>query len=225
MFPSLSHFGCPSLLTQRIVKLRLAQQGADPSNTTGTIAAVAASVGAKRPSLSMAAGSDGTVTLMFSDMHDYTGMMERLGDRKALGVVEYHNQIVRSQVEAHDGFEVELRGDGFLVAFPTPLAGVRCAVALHRAFEEYSREHAEQPIRIRIGLHTGEAIRDEDKFFGKTVIHAFRIADLAARDEILISGYVRELLQTSEGFRFQDERSVPLKGFSGEHTIVGVDWR
>lgn len=80
---------------------------------------------AKRPSMSQAASADGTVTLFFSDMHDYTGMTERLGDRGAQRVVADHNKIVRRQCEAHGGFEVELRGDGFLVAFPTPAAGVR----------------------------------------------------------------------------------------------------
>jgi len=210
---------------ERVLTVKIRAQGSESSHVNATIAAVAASVEAKRPSMALAVGSDGRVTLMFSDMHDYTGMMERLGDREALRVVEDHNRIVRTQCEAHGGFEVELRGDGFLVAFPEPLAGVRCGIALHRAFEAYNRDHPEQPVRIRIGLHTGEAIRDEDKFFGKTVIHSFRVADLAARDEILISGYVQELLGERSGFTFEDERKVTLKGFSGEHPIVRVAWR
>jgi class 3 adenylate cyclase len=161
---------------------------------------------------------------MFSDMHDYTGMTERLGDRAALRIVADHNKIVRTQCQAHGGFEVELRGDGFLVAFPTPLAGVRCAVALQRAFEAYSRGHPEQPIRLRIGLHCGEALRDEDKFFGKTVIHAFRVADLAEAEQILVSGHLKSLIE-ARGLRFSDERDVTLKGFSGQHRIAAVDWR
>jgi class 3 adenylate cyclase len=164
------------------------------------------------------------VTLLFSDMHDYTAMTERLGDHAALRVVADHNRIVRTQCTAHGGFEVELRGDGFLVAFPTPLAGVRCAVALQRAFEAYSRGHREQPIRIRVGLHCGEALRDQDKFFGKTVIHAFRVADLAQADEILVSGHLQALI-ADRGFRFSDERDVTLKGFSGQHRIASVAWR
>jgi len=174
--------------------------------------------------MSLAAGSDGMVTLMFSDMHDYTGMTERLGDREALRVVEDHNQIVRTECEAHGGFEVELRGDGFLVAFPTPLSGVRCAVALQRAFEAYSRGHPEQPIRIRVGLHCGEAIRDEDKFFGKTVIHAFRVADLAEKDEILVSDRVSARIE-GRGIELGAQREVTLKGFRGTHVIAPVAWR
>ena len=77
---------------------------------------------------------------------------------------------------------------------------------------------------MRIGLHTGEAIRDADKFFGKTVIHAFRIADMAQSQEFLVSGDVQSALTTRGGFRFADERSVTLKGFSGVHPIARVEW-
>jgi class 3 adenylate cyclase len=210
---------------ERALAVKMRAQGSASSNVKASIALVAASVEARRPSLSMAAGVDGTVTLMFSDMHDYTGMMERLGDRRALAVVEDHNAIVRTQCEAHGGFEVELRGDGFLVAFPTPQAGVRCGIALQRAFADYSREHPEQPISVRIGLHTGEAIRDADKFFGRTVIHAFRVADLASSEEILVSRDVKAATESRGGFRFVDERHVTLKGFSGEHLVASVQWR
>jgi class 3 adenylate cyclase len=216
--------GADSQWLERALGMKMRAQGSESAGAKASIAAVAASVDAKRPSLSHAAGADGTVTLLFSDMHDYTGMTERLGDRGALRVVADHNKIVRTQCEAHGGFEVELRGDGFLVAFPTPAAGVRCAIALQRAFEAYSRGHPEQPIRIRIGLHCGEALRDEEKFFGRTVIQAFRVADWAQADEILVSGHLKDLI-ADRGFRFEGERDVALKGFSGQHRIASVAWR
>ncbi|MEM7437888.1 MAG: adenylate/guanylate cyclase domain-containing protein, partial [Myxococcota bacterium] len=216
--------GAASQWLERALAAKMRAQGSDSGDVKASIALVAASVEAKRPNMSSAAGADGSVTLMFSDMVDYTGMMERLGDRNALKVVEDHNRIVRTQCEAHGGLEVELRGDGFLIAFPTPTAGLRCAVALQRAFEAYSRGHPSEPIRIRIGLHCGEAIRDKDKFFGRTVIHAFRIADLAARDEILVSGDVQSS-SADRGFQFADAREVTLKGFSGTHPICRVEWR
>jgi class 3 adenylate cyclase len=216
--------GADSQWLERALGMKMRAQGSESTGVKASIAVVAASVDARRPDLSMAAGTDGTVTLLFSDMHDYTGMTERLGDREALRVVADHNKIVRAQCEAHGGFEVELRGDGFLVAFPTPAAGVRCAVALQRAFEAYSRGHPEQPIRIRIGLHCGEALRDQDKFFGRTVIQAFRVADLAQADEILVSGQLQALIG-DRGFRFEGERDVTLKGFSGQHRIAAVKWR
>ena len=102
----------------------------------------------------------------------------------------------------------------------------RAALAIAATVVEDNRSRVAQglaPIRIRIGLHCGEAIRDEDKFFGRTVIHAFRIADLAARDEILVSGHLQSLV-ADRGLRFGDGREVTLKGFSGTHPIVPVEW-
>jgi class 3 adenylate cyclase len=216
--------GADSQWLERALGMKMRAQGSESAGVKASIAVVAASVDARRPSMTLATGADGTVTLLFSDMHDYTGMTERLGDHAALRVVADHNRIVRTQCQAHGGFEVELRGDGFLVAFPTPLAGVRCAVALQRGFEAYSRGHPEQPIRLRVGLHCGEALRDQDKFFGKTVIQAFRVADLAQADEILVSGHLQALI-ADRGFRFEGERDVTLKGFSGQHRIASVAWR
>jgi class 3 adenylate cyclase len=111
------------------------------------------------------------------------------------------------------------------VAFPSPSAGLRCGVALQRAFAAYSARHPEQPIQVRIGLHTGEAIRDVDKFFGKTVIQAFRISDLALAGEILVSGEVQRLVAGDPNMHFSNERDVVLKGISGKHQIANVDWK
>jgi class 3 adenylate cyclase/tetratricopeptide (TPR) repeat protein len=217
--------GADSQWLERVLTLKMRAQGSESSSVKATIALVAASVEARRPDLSSASASDGTVTLMFSDIVDFTGMTERLGDRAALRVVSDHNEIVRSTCDAHGGFEVELRGDGFLVAFPSALAGTRCAIALHRAFAGYNAHQPEQPIRLRIGLHTGEAIKDEDKFFGKTVIQAFRVADLAESDEILVSEDVRRVSEGLSDLRFANPRTVTLKGISGEHRIWQVEWR
>jgi class 3 adenylate cyclase len=64
-----------------------------------------------------------------------------------------------------------------------------------------------------------------DKFFGKTVIQAFRISDLAGADEILISEDVRQKVEGAGNLRFQGEHVVTLKGISGEHRLIAVDWR
>ncbi len=216
--------GASSQWLERALAAKMRAQGSDSSSAKASIAMVAASVGARRPDLSSAAAPDGTITLMFSDMADFSGMTERLGDRRALRVVREHNEIVRATCEAHGGFEVELRGDGFLVAFPSPLAGVRCAIALQQAFASYSQRHPEQPIRLRIGLHTGETIKDEEKFFGKTVIQAFRIADLAGAEQILVSDEVRRLTEGWGELRFADARELSLKGISAPQRILRVVW-
>jgi tetratricopeptide (TPR) repeat protein len=84
---------------------------------------------------------------------------------------------------------------------------------------------AAQSVRVRIGLHTGEAIKDADKFFGKTVIQAFRIADLADGGEILTSSLTNELVTSAGDLHFQAPREVALKGLSGTHRVFPLVWQ
>ncbi len=212
------------LVVEKALALKLQAQGVDSTDLKTSIDAVTAAVQRERPDLREHAAPDGTVTLMFSDMEGFTAMTERLGDLKAREVIRWHNRIVREQLAAHGGFEVELQGDGFLLAFPSARRALLCAIAIQRAFIPYSAAHPEQPIRVRIGLHTGEALREADKFFGKTVILAARIAAQAAAGEILVSSLVRELTQSSGDIRFGVAQRAELKGLSGTYSLYPIDW-
>jgi class 3 adenylate cyclase len=204
----------------RCLAQKLRAQSVDSGSLDTSIGVIARSVGEARPDLSSHLGSDGAVTLVFSDMEDYTGMLERLGDVAAHELVLSHNAVVREQTARHGGHEVELRGDGFLLAFSSPDQAVRCAIALQRAFGG----EASPRIRVRIGVHTGETIRDADRFFGKTVVQAFRIADLAKGGEILLSSPTWESVVGRGEFSVDEGRDVELKGLEGAHRVFGVRW-
>jgi len=212
------------LVTERALAVKIEAQGISGSDTKHSVYAVASIVQSARPDLSAHTAADGTVTLMFSDMEGFTRMTESLGDLLAHQVVQAHNRIVREQTAAHGGREVELRGDGFLLAFPSARQAALCAISLQRGFAAHNAANGGQPIRIRIGVHTGEAIKDADKFFGKTVIQAFRIADLAKGAEILASSLTVELLRNAGDLRFSAEREVELKGLEGRHRVCSLDW-
>jgi class 3 adenylate cyclase len=166
----------------------------------------------------------GTVTILFSDIEGFSSMTERLGDRKAQEIVRVHNSIVRGNVGACGGFEVKSQGDGFMIAFDSASKALRCAQAIQHELAAYARSHPEEPINVRMGLHTGEAIKDEGDFLGRTVIVASRIADAACGGEILVSSLLKELVTGSGEFRFGDSREVELKGLSGTHMVVPVNW-
>ncbi|MBI4517691.1 MAG: protein kinase [Deltaproteobacteria bacterium] len=212
-------------LVTAVTTLKLRAQGISATDFTTSIDSVASSVQRRRPDLRRHVARDGTVTLMFSDMEGFTQMTERLGDREAHRVIRAHNAIVRRQLAAHDGAELELQGDGFLLAFADPERGLRCAIAIQRAFAGYNERYAQRPIRVRIGLHTGEAIAEADRFFGKTVILAARIAAQAAGDEILVSAALKELISGRCEIAFDGQREVQLKGLSGSYTLHRVNWR
>jgi class 3 adenylate cyclase len=183
---------------------------------------VASTVSSERPSLRPAAAPDGTVTVLFSDIEGSTALNERLGDVRWLELLRTHHAIVREQVQAHGGFEVKAQGDGFMVAFPSARRAVECALAIQRAIGERLGEHPDGPIRLRIGLHTGEAIREEADFYGKNVALAARITEQARGGEVLASSVVKQLTESAGDIQFDDERDVQLEGLRGHHTVYRV---
>jgi class 3 adenylate cyclase len=183
---------------------------------------VAASVAAERPSLRTAAAPDGTVTILFSDIEGSTALNEQLGDVRWLELLRAHNRTVRDQVKAFGGFEVKAQGDGFMIAFASARRAIDCARAIQDAIARYLGDHPDGPVRVRIGLHTGEAIREESDFYGKNVVVAARIADQAMGGEILASSVVKALTESAGDIAFEEAREVELAGLSGTHAVYKV---
>ena len=209
---------------ERVLSRKMKLQGIDISSPETSIDAVVSAVEVERPNLQPHAAPDGTVTLMFTDIEGSTAMTERLGDARAQEVVRAHNAIIREQVAAHQGFEVKSQGDGFMVAFSSARRALECAIAIQQTFAAHNEEHSAEPIRVRIGLHTGEAIKEGEDFFGKTVILAARIASQAEGEQVLVSSLLKALVESSGEFEFAEGRDVELKGMAGSHQVFGVQW-
>jgi class 3 adenylate cyclase/tRNA A-37 threonylcarbamoyl transferase component Bud32 len=209
---------------ETLLSLRLRSQGMTEIDAQTSIDAVARSVEETRPDLRSAAAPDGTVTIMFSDIEDSTVLTEQLGDRRWLALLRRHNDIVRRQVAEHGGYEVKSQGDGFMIAFASARRAIRCAIDVQRALDEHRRGHPDEHLSVRIGLHTGEAMRSDEDFFGKNVILAARIAARARGDEILVSSLLHELVVSAGEFDFGEERELELKGLTGRYRVFDVPW-
>ena len=142
----------------------------------------------------------------------------------SIEVLREHNRIVRDSVSAHDGFEVKSQGDGFMVAFASASRAVECACALQHAFAAQAEDSPDEAIHVRIGLHTGEAIRERDDFFGRNVILAARIAAQAGAREVLVSSLLKELTEGEADVSFSEPRELSLKGLSGTYQVHAVEW-
>jgi class 3 adenylate cyclase len=185
---------------------------------------LATSVEQDRPDLRPAVAPDGTVTILFSDIEDSTALTEQLGDRRWHELLGQHNRIVRKHLARHGGFEVKNQGDGFMLAFPSARHAVICATDIQRDLAAHRERQPDQPIRVRIGLHTGEAIKDHDDFFGKNVILAARIGAQANGDEILVSSLLKQLVESTGELSFDGGRQVELKGLKGAYEVFAVGW-
>jgi class 3 adenylate cyclase len=186
--------------------------------------AVTSAVGLEQPDLRASAAPDGMVTLLFSDIEESTEMTQRLGDLRWMDVLREHNAIVRDRVAAHGGFEVKTIGDAFMIAFQSARRALTCSMDIQRAFAAYSRENPECAIRVRVGLHAGEPVREGDDFYGKSVIVASRIAGHARGGEILVSSLLKNLVESAGDVKFGEMRTADLKGFAEPCAVCPVIW-
>jgi class 3 adenylate cyclase/ketosteroid isomerase-like protein len=175
----------------------------------------------EQPDLSTTLAADGTVTIAFTDIVDSTLMLSRLGDQAWLDVLRRHNAIIEETTAAHGGTVVQTQGDGSMLAFSSARRAVACAMAIQRQIN-LAFVGDSPPIRVRIGLHTGDALQEGDQFFGTTVHCAARVASQASGGEILVSSLVRELLSGAD-VGFLESREVELKGLAGSHRLFAVD--
>jgi len=210
-------------LLERGTALRLRSQGT-PATARSSIDALATFVQSEQPDLRRYVGVDGTVTIMFTDIEDFTVLTERLGDARAHMVVAEHNTIVRAAVANEGGVEASVQGDGFMLVFRSARRALRAAVAIQRVITAWGAEQLDAPIRVRVGIHTGEPIHEARDLFGKAVIIAARIASHARGGEIVVSARVKELAEESGEFRFGTGRAATLKGLAGTYEVFEITW-
>jgi class 3 adenylate cyclase/ketosteroid isomerase-like protein len=188
---------------------------------TTTVEQLAVAVQEERPDLSASAAADGTITIAFSDIEQSTEIAVRLGDHKWLDLVRWHDDLVADLTTREGGHIVKSLGDGHMLAFPSASRALRGAMKIQRSLQQ---PHDGESVRVRIGVHTGEVLREADDFFGYAVIMAARVAAEAHGNEILVSSLVRELTRSVGTFEFAEPRTAELKGIPGQHQLFPLVW-
>ncbi len=135
----------------------------------------------------------GTVTLLFTDIEGSTALLHSLGDAYA-DVLAEHRGILRAAFAKHGGVEVDTQGDAFFYAF------TRAGEAVEAA-SEGQVGLAESPVRVRIGVHTGEPLVAAEGYVGIDVHRAARITAAAHGGQVVISQTTRDLVESDSGLR------------------------
>ena len=191
-----------------------------------SIESVAASVDEKGAEVASLAAVSGTITIVFSDIESSTAMAMSLGDARWFEVLGEHNEIIQRNLAAYEGNVIKSQGDGFMLTFPSARAALLCMIEVQHDLAARARDSVDAPIRIRIGMHTGEAIVDaEGDLFGKHIIMAARIANLADGGQILVSSITKEIAASRDDVAFGPPQEVPLKGIDGVHHVYEVLYR
>jgi predicted ATPase/Tfp pilus assembly protein PilF len=127
----------------------------------------------------------GTVTFLFTDIEGSTRLLQRLGVGYAEVLADHHRRL-REVWARHEGVEVDTQGDAFFVAFARASDAVAAAADAQRAL-------ADGPVRVRMGLHTGEPVLSDEGYVGYDVHRAARIAAAANGGQVLLSQATADL--------------------------------
>jgi class 3 adenylate cyclase len=137
------------------------------------------------------------VGILFADIVGSTQMYTRLGDARALAVVTQCFETMARAVTGQGGQVVKTIGDEMMAAFPTSDAALLAAMDIRRAMATLPPvPDSDPPLRprVRIGLHHGPALFDNDDWYGDTVNLAARVAAVAASGQVLTTGELRDSL-------------------------------
>jgi class 3 adenylate cyclase/ATP/maltotriose-dependent transcriptional regulator MalT len=164
------------------------------------------------------------VTLLFTDLTGSSALLDRLGDEAGEDLRRRHFAMLREAVADTGGEEVKNLGDGLMVVFDSAVAATTCAISMQRTIERHNAAGGSK-LGVRVGIHVGEPIREEDDYFGAAVVVAKRLCDAALAGQILVSSLVRGLVSPKTGFAFVPVGDVPLKGMGEPVSAFSVEWR
>ena len=171
------------------------------------------------------ASSQGTQTILFTDLEGSTDLRLRIGDAAANQIFNEHNELVRSQIKTAGGTDIKGLGDGFMALFTSANRAIEAAVAIQRGIEERNAANPEQAIAVRIGLNSGDVTHADGEAHGTAVHAASRIAAKAQGDQILVSQIVTDLAGSLPETRVVDRGLFWLKGFPDRWRLYEVLWR
>jgi len=150
--------------------------------------------------------------VMFTDIVGYTAMSQE-NESEALRILRKHRDLIRPIMAGHGGREVKTTGDGFLVEFASALAATQCALEIEDALRRYNLGKS-RALRVRIGIHVGDVIRENEDIYGDTVNIASRIVQLAENGGTCISQQVYDQVRNKVPFLFTKLETPSLKNVS-----------
>ncbi len=162
--------------------------------------------------------------VMFTDIVGYSSLTQK-NERLALELLEEHRRIVRPIVTRHNGQEIKTIGDAFLIEFPSALEATECAVEVQRSLCDYNQQSDEaRRVHIRIGIHLGDIIRQQNDVLGDAVNIASRIEPLAEPDGVCISQQVYDQVRNKIGCPTENLGPRQLKNIEYPIDVHRILW-
>jgi class 3 adenylate cyclase len=154
-------------------------------------------------------------TLLFIDIVHSTARALELGDTRWLELLAGYYDVMKKELGAFRGQEIDRTGDGMLARFDGPARAIRCALSVRERLRALG-------LQARVGIHTGECELIGDRIGGIALHIGARIASKASPDDVLVSSTVKDLVAGS-GLAFAERGAHELKGLPGEWRLYAVE--
>ena len=157
----------------------------------------------------------GLAAIMFTDVAGYTALMQR-DEQKARQVRDRHRTVLKDTLGQHGGELLEHYGDGSLTIFASSIEAVRCALEIQKALS------GPLAVPLRIGIHTGDVVREDQGIYGDGVNVASRIQGMCTPGEVLISGKIFDDIKNQPRMFTRSLGRVDLKNVSRRVAVFAV---
>lgn len=161
---------------------------------------------------------------MFTDIEDSTRYWDAHGDVKGRLMVDHHNRLLIPVIEKYNGHVVKTIGDAIMAKFSKPGNAVKAAMAMQQMLERERKHYRRNILKVRIGIHTGQAIVENKDVFGDMVNVAARVESRAKGNEILVSGSTAVKCRKKE-YHLKPRGKAKLKGKEARVTLYQCDWK
>ena len=162
----------------------------------------------------------GTVTFLFTGIEGSTRLWDEHPEAMRAALVR-HDQLLRASIAAHGGQVFSTGGDGVAAAFQRAADGVAAALEAQRQLQTEVWPEA-TPLRVRMGLHTGETQERDGDYFGPPVNRAARVMAAGHGGHIIVSDIVAALVRGTNGLDLIDLGPHRLKGVTDLVHLFGV---
>jgi class 3 adenylate cyclase len=163
-------------------------------------------------------------TFLIADIRGYSRFTQEYGDEAAARLAAKFADIIRDGVTLRGGSLIELRGDEALAMFESARQAMRAAMDLQAMFSNETDADADLPLRVGIGIDSGEAVPVDDGFRGAALNVAARLCALAHVGEVLTSAGTARLAGRLPGLRYVDRGEANLKGIDEPTHVMRVGW-
>ncbi len=164
------------------------------------------------------------VTILFTDIEDSTRYWDTYGDVKGRLMVDQHNRLTFPVVKRFGGKIIKTIGDAIMASFKDPEDAIKAAIGIQQVLHLMREKDKSFGLKVRIGLHTGHAIVEDNDVFGNVVNVAARVESKAKGNEILLSKTTVAKLN-KRNLHLVRKGEYELKGKRHAMVLYSCDWQ